>query len=86
MNVRQLILQKLRNQPSVRAAEVIKITGFSREYVNRFFRALVTEGKLNRLGKANQARYVLEGRKFKKVLVPITPPELSLEYRKTCVV
>ena len=72
MNVRQLILQKLRNQPSVRAAEVIKITGFSREYVNRFFRALVTEGKLNRLGKANQARYVLEGRKFKKVLVPIT--------------
>lgn len=67
MNVRQLILKKIAKKQSVRAAEIVKETGFSREYINRFFRALVSEGKLILVGKANQAQYVKPGRRARLV-------------------
>jgi len=63
INLRNLILNKLRSSNSVKAAEIIRVTGFSREYVNRFFRALVVDGKILLVGKANQAHYILSNRK-----------------------
>jgi anti-sigma regulatory factor (Ser/Thr protein kinase) len=58
MNVRALILELLKQQGSVRAAEVVKRTGFSRAYINRFFKQLRDDGRLVLLGRANAARYV----------------------------
>jgi anti-sigma regulatory factor (Ser/Thr protein kinase) len=52
------ILNLLRSQKEARAAEIIKKTGFSRAYINRFFQALRNEGRIVLIGKANRARYV----------------------------
>lgn len=40
-------------------ADVVKVTGFSRVYINRFFQELRQEGKIALIGKANKAIYVL---------------------------
>lgn len=58
MDVRSLILEKLRENGEVRASEIVRITGYSRQYVNRFFRELREEGALTLIGKANRARYI----------------------------
>lgn len=58
MDVRNLILEKLEKNGEVRSAEIVRETGFSRAYVNRFFRALRDEGILTLVGKANRARYI----------------------------
>ncbi len=57
MDIHALILELLKRQGSVRAAEVVKRTGFSRTYVNRFFKQLCDDGTLILLGRANTARY-----------------------------
>lgn len=53
------ILSLLRSQKEARAADIIKKTGFSRTYVNRFFQDLRDEGRIVLIGKANRAHYVL---------------------------
>jgi len=58
MDIRALILGLLEKNGQVKASQVVKKTGFSRAYVNRFFKQLRDEGKLVLLGKANKARYV----------------------------
>ncbi len=58
MNVKELIMKKLEEKGEVRAAEIVEETGFSRTYVNRFFRELREEGALTLIGKANRARYI----------------------------
>ncbi|MFH1207141.1 MAG: DUF4325 domain-containing protein [Patescibacteria group bacterium] len=58
MDIKELILKRLKADKQVSSADIIKITGFSREYVGRFFRILQKEGKIALVGKANQARYV----------------------------
>jgi anti-sigma regulatory factor (Ser/Thr protein kinase) len=57
MDIRAIILGMLRRQGSVRAAEVVKRTGFSRAYIHRFFQQLREEGTVVLLGRANSARY-----------------------------
>jgi len=49
----------LKKKRKVKASDIIKATGFSREYINRFFRELRDSGKLILVGKANKAHYVL---------------------------
>ena len=61
MDLKDLILNRLKQKRKVRAAEIIKETGFSRVYVNRFFKQLREEEKIVLLGKANKAHYVLVG-------------------------
>ena len=61
MDLKELILNCLEEKHKVRAAEIIKETGFSRVYVNRFFKQLREEGKIVLLGKANKTHYVLAG-------------------------
>ncbi len=58
MDVKDLILKTMEKKGEVRASEIVKATGFSRVYVNRFFRQLREEGVLTLVGKANAARYV----------------------------
>ena len=66
MNVKNLILKKLEREKELTVFEVTKETGFSRAYINRFFRELRAEGKIMLLGKANLARYVLASKKALK--------------------
>jgi len=59
MELKSLILKKIKAQGEVKVADIVKATGFSRAYINRFFRELREEGKIILLGKANRARYLL---------------------------
>lgn len=58
MHIKRLIEQQLQKRGELRAAEIIKATGYSRTYVNRVFQQLQREGLLRLIGKANRARYV----------------------------
>ena len=63
MDVKELIIKTLNKKGEVKASEIIKISGFSRAYVNRFFRELREEGVLVLIGKANKAKYISASRK-----------------------
>jgi anti-sigma regulatory factor (Ser/Thr protein kinase) len=58
VDVRNLILKKLEEDGEVRSSDIVRETGYSRAYVNRFFRELREEGVLTLIGKANRARYI----------------------------
>lgn len=63
MDIRKLILKRLRAKKIIKVADLVKETGFSRAYINRFFQELKNEGKIVLIGKANKASYVLADRK-----------------------
>ena len=58
MNIEAFILKKLKNRGEIRTAEIVRATGFSRVYINRFLNTLEGQGKIILIGKANQARYI----------------------------
>lgn len=58
MDVKKLILKELKKEGEVRSSEIIKATGYSRTYINRFFKELQDEGVLFQIGKANKAKYI----------------------------
>lgn len=71
MDIKSLVLKELNKKGRVRVADIIRATGFSRAYINRFFQELRKEGKIALIGKANQAYYVKAGsaeRAKKKIL------------------
>ncbi|MGB2705811.1 MAG: DUF4325 domain-containing protein [Candidatus Omnitrophota bacterium] len=59
MDIENLILNALKKKRLLKASEIVKRTGFSRAYVNKFFQKLRNEKKIILLGKANKARYIL---------------------------
>jgi len=59
MNIKKLILKKLAKKQTLRVADIVKATGFSRAYINRFFQELRNEGKIILLGRANRSQYTL---------------------------
>ena len=59
MDISELIIKQINKKKELRVADIVKLTGFSRMYINRFFRKLREAGRIVLLGKANQARYVL---------------------------
>lgn len=59
MDIRNLILKKLKNNKKIKVSDIVKATGFSRAYINRFFQELRDEGKIVLLGRANRAQYTL---------------------------
>jgi anti-sigma regulatory factor (Ser/Thr protein kinase) len=61
VDIKNLILDQLREKRIVRASDIIQLTGLSRVYVHRFFRELLDEGKIVLIGKANQAHYLFAG-------------------------
>ncbi len=58
MDINGMILSEIEKNGSVRAADIVARTGFSRAYINRFFRRLREDGKIALVGKADAARYV----------------------------
>ncbi len=46
MNIKDLILKKLKEKGEVKSSEIVKATGFSRVYVNKYFKELCEEGVL----------------------------------------
>lgn len=63
MNIKELILKALKEKKELKVADIVKATGFSRVYINRFFRELKDEGKIVLIGRANRAHYVLAGKR-----------------------
>ena len=58
MNIKKYILEQIEKKGKVTSAEVIKASGFSRAYINRFFKKLSQESKIILVGRANTAHYV----------------------------
>lgn len=58
MDIEALILKELKKRGEIRTAEIVRATGFSRVYINRFLNILESKGKIILIGKANQARYI----------------------------
>ena len=58
VDIEKLILKILKNKKQITAADIVRRTGFSRMYVNKFLRDLREKGKIVLMGKANQARYI----------------------------
>ncbi len=62
MDIKKLILKKLNKKGELRVSDIVAETGFSRAYVNRFFKELGDSGKIVLVGKSNQVRYLLARR------------------------
>ena len=58
MDIKSLILKKLSEKGEVRVSDIVRKTGFSRAYLNRFFQQLRDEGEIVLVGKANRTKYV----------------------------
>lgn len=61
-DIQKLILRIISKKKQVRVADIVKETGFSRAYVNRFFKKLKDEEKIALVGKANLACYIVMGK------------------------
>ena len=59
MDIKKLILERILKKGQLRISEIVKKTGFSRAYINRFLKELKDEGIIMLVGKANRAHYVL---------------------------
>lgn len=68
MDIKKYILNQIKKQGQVTSAQVIDRAGFSRAYVNRFFKALCEDKKISLVGRANTAHYV----KYDKNLIQKT--------------
>lgn len=58
MDIKNTILNLINQGKSVKTAEIVKISGFSRAYISRTLKELQEEGKIMLVGKANQAKYI----------------------------
>ncbi len=58
MGIKDLILKKLKEKGEVKSSEIVEATGYSRAYINRYFKELREEGILFQIGKANKAKYI----------------------------
>ena len=73
MDIKRYILNTIGEKKTLRAADVVSKTGFSRAYVHRFLKQLTDEGLIVLTGKANQAHYVIAGDKGS---LPAKPPRI----------
>lgn len=80
MDMKKLIMEMFERKEEVKASDIVKTTGFSRAYINRFFQDLRVEGKVVLIGKANRARYVLANKEaVKKAAKKIGDITLTLQ-------
>ncbi|MCX5815159.1 MAG: DUF4325 domain-containing protein [Proteobacteria bacterium] len=59
MDIKELIINQLAEEGKIKVSDIVKLTGFSRVYIHRYFRELQNEGKIHLIGKANQTHYLL---------------------------
>lgn len=86
-NIKKLILDKIFANGQTTTAEISRLSGFTRAYINRFLGQLCDEGKTTRVGKANRARlseifrrYTDENYRFDKTVVAVKLYERGVEY------
>ncbi|MEW6088180.1 MAG: DUF4325 domain-containing protein [bacterium] len=58
MDIPALIIKRIKKSGSARISEIVKATGYSRQYINKYFQELRNEGEIKLLGRANKAFYV----------------------------
>ncbi len=63
MDMKNLIFDFLKKKSRITTADLVAKTGLSRAYAQRFLKDLADEGSIIRVGKANQAHYVLASKK-----------------------
>ena len=68
MDITELIINTLEKRKQLKASDIVKTTGFSRVYVNRFLQKLRDEGRIILLGNANTARYILATEKSEELV------------------
>lgn len=73
MDVKNLIFKKLKEKGEVKSSEIVEATGYSRAYINRYFKELREEGILFQIGKANKTKYI-----------PATEEIISKERKSIC--
>ena len=78
MDMKNLIFKFLEKKGRVTTADLVNKTGLSRAYAQRFLKELADEGAILRVGKANQAHYVLTPKKGSPQA--ILPPNLFNQY------
>lgn len=61
MDINKLISRELDKKGEIKSLDIVKKTGFSRAYVDRFFKKLREDGIIILVGKANKASYVYAG-------------------------
>ncbi|MFH1997289.1 MAG: DUF4325 domain-containing protein [Patescibacteria group bacterium] len=59
MDIKKLILEKLKKEKKVKVSDIVKETNFSRAYIHRFFKELQNEKKIVSIGKTKKAFYSL---------------------------
>ncbi|MFA5249512.1 MAG: DUF4325 domain-containing protein [Candidatus Paceibacterota bacterium] len=64
IDIKKIILDFTERREGVKVSEVIKETGFSRAYINRFLNELREEGKIVLIGRTNKAHYVKADKDF----------------------
>ena len=62
MDIKDLITKKIREKGTLKVSDIVDETGFSRAFIQRFFKELQNEGKIILVGRANRAHYVLRGK------------------------
>jgi len=62
MDIKKIILDTLAKSGKTKVSDLVRVTGFSRAYLNRFFRELRDEKRIILVGKANSAHYVRAGK------------------------
>ena len=63
IDIKKLILDLLKKRKTLATSDVVRLTGFSRSYIQRYFKELQDEGKILLIGKADKARYILASKK-----------------------
>ena len=59
MGVKDVILKELSKNRKIKVSDIVGITGFSRAYINRYFKELKENNKIVSIGKANSSEYVI---------------------------
>lgn len=63
MDIKELILKELNKRGEITTSQIVKKTGFTRSYINRFFQDLSEEGRIILIGKTRRSKYVLLNKK-----------------------
>jgi len=71
MDIKRLILEELAKKGEIKVADIVKLTGFSRVYIHRYFRELRNEGKIALIGRSNQAHYIRNNPEIRDANRPI---------------
>jgi len=80
MELKNLIVKRIKEQGDIKISDIVGETGFSRIYIHRFFDELQKEAKIEKIGTTKAARYVLsDARAVMEAKKAITKIDLPLK-------